>query len=316
MFARRYKDGVVAIVTGVGCLACLAGCRSTKHGEEALRSEKMSAREQAGYLGPVRTVKCETAEFSTQDGQRVEGARVPTLETFYDRRGNVTEESWYDSSGSLDFRVLFTCDAKGNIREVVRRDAQDNLLEKHVYRYDSKGKATESLSYDSEGKLTTRGQYRHDEKGDAVECVFRDENGYPKNRRLDVQDNKGRRIRTESYDADNTLRWSTLVSYGPDDAGITETSCDYNPDGSLERKTVFVYDARRRLLSESTYAADGSLVDKFQYTYEYEWRGNPVKQTRLKLLQSDGLPAEGGSIYEPECVTHLTLTYYANAATP
>ncbi|MDP2895089.1 MAG: hypothetical protein Q8Q12_00850, partial [bacterium] len=277
--------------------------------------EKMTAREQAGYLGPVQTVKSETAEFSTQDGKRVEGARVPSLETSYNRRGDVTEERWYDSSGNLDFRVLFTHDAKGNVREVVRRDAQDNLLERHVYRHDSKGRPTESLAYDSEGQLTAKGEYRHDAKKNAVECVFRDEKGLQKNRRLDVQDAKGRRIRTEWYDADNTLKWRTLISYNPNDAKIEETSCDYNPDGSLDRKTVSTYDARRRILSEATYAAAGSLLERFEYTYEYDWRGNPIKQTRLRLVQKEGLPGEGASIYEPESVTYLTLTYFPDAPT-
>jgi len=273
----------------------------------------MTAREQAGYLGPVQTVKCETAEFSTQDGKRVEGARVPSLETSYNRRGDVIEERWYDSSGNLDFRVLFTHDAKENVGEIVRRDAQDNLLERHVYRHDSRGRQTESVSYDSDGKLTTRGEYRHDEKENVIECVFRDDKGFQKNRRLDVQDAKGRRIRTEWYDADNTLKWRTLVAYGSDDTRIEETSCDYNPDGSLDRKTVSTYDARRRILSEATYAADGSLQETFEYAYEYDWRGNPIKQTRLKLVQKEGLPGEGASIYDPDSVTYLTLTYYTDS---
>jgi hypothetical protein len=135
-----------------------------------------------------------------------------------------------------------------------------------------------------------------------------------RNRRLDVQDAKGRRIRTEWYDADDTLKWRTLISYNPNDTKIEETSCDYNPDGSLDRKTVSTYDARRRILSEATYAADGSLLERFEYTYEYDWRGNPIKQTRLKLVQKEGLPAEGASIYEPESVTYLTLTYYTDVA--
>lgn len=315
MVARKYKDGAAAVMV-IACLASSGGCRSAKNGEEAAPSEKLTARQQAGYLGPVQTVRSATAEFSTQDGKRVEGTRIPSLETSYDRKGNVTEERWYDSSGSLDFRVLFRYDAKGNVREVVRRDAQENLLERHVYRRDGKGRPVESLAYDSGGKLTTKGEYRHDEKENAVECVFRDEKGVKKNRRLDVQDAKERRIRTESYDADNTLRWRTVVSYSSDDIRIEETSCDFGPDGSLERKTVFVYDARRRLLSEAAYGADGSLADRFEYTYEYDWRGNPIKQTRLKLLQKEGLPVEGASVYEPDSVTYLTLTYYADLAAP
>lgn len=306
---------IAEILIVFACLASFAGCRSTKDRDGAAPSEKMTAREQAGYLGPVQTVKCETAEFSTQDGKRVEGARVPSLETSYNRRGDVTEERWYDASGNLDFRVLFTHDAKGNVREVVRRDAQDNLLERHVYRHDRKGRPTESLAYDSEGQLTMKGEYRHDAKENAVGCVFRDEKGLQKNRRLDVQDAKGRRIRTEWYDAGNTLKWRTLVAYSPDSTKIEETSCDYNPDGSLDRKTVSTYDARRRILSEATYADDGSLLERFEYTYAYDWRGNAVKQTRLRLVRKEGLPGEGASIYEPESVTYTTLTYFPDAAT-
>jgi hypothetical protein len=305
-----------SIVVLLVFLAFFAGCRATKDRDGAEPSEKMTSREQAGYVGPVQRVKSETAEFSTQNGRRSEGARAPSLETLYDRRGNVAEERWYNASGNLDFRVLFTYGPKGNVREVVRRDPEDTLLERHVYRHDSKGRLVESLAYDSGGKLTTRGESRYDAERNMTECVFRDGSGLRKNRRLDVQDTRGRRLRTEWYDADNTLRWSTVVSYSADDGRIEETSCDYNPDGALERKTVFTYDSRRRLLSEAAYAADGALVERFEYTYEYDWRGNPVKQSRLKLVQTDGLPGAGASIYEPDSVTYMTLIYYTDATMP
>jgi hypothetical protein len=98
---------IAATLIVLACLASFAGCRSEKDRNGAAPSEKMTARQQAGYLGPVQTVKCETAEFSTQDGKPAEGTRVPSLETSYNRRGDVTEERWYDASGNLDFRVLF-----------------------------------------------------------------------------------------------------------------------------------------------------------------------------------------------------------------
>ncbi|HJU53003.1 MAG TPA: hypothetical protein VJ715_00460 [Pyrinomonadaceae bacterium] len=66
----------------------------------------------------------------------------------YDDQGRVTEESWYQSNGSLWMRYVYKF--KGNRREELAYGANGDLNQKYVYTLDDKGNEVEQLIYDTE----------------------------------------------------------------------------------------------------------------------------------------------------------------------
>ncbi|MGH9944486.1 MAG: hypothetical protein ACRD9R_19235 [Pyrinomonadaceae bacterium] len=80
----------------------------------------------------------------------------------------------------------------------------------------------------------------------------------------------------------------------------------YSADGSLNQKYLSTLDGKGHKVEETIFEAkDGSVRSKYTYTYEFDSRGNWVKQTTAKIVTKDGQPS-----VEPYSVTYRTITYY------
>jgi periplasmic protein TonB len=75
--------------------------------------------------------------------------------------------------------------------------------------------------------------------------------------------------------------------------------------GSLTGKEVYKYDERGNIVEMTLQNADGSLLSKETYAYEFDAVGNWVKMTTSVAV------IEGGRInFEPSEVTYRTIAYY------
>lgn len=75
--------------------------------------------------------------------------------------------------------------------------------------------------------------------------------------------------------------------------------------GSLTGKEVYKYDARGNMVEMTLHNADGSLLSKETYAYEFDPVGNWVKMTTSVAV------IEAGRVtFEPSEVTYRTIAYY------
>ncbi|HYY41591.1 MAG TPA: hypothetical protein VE775_02595, partial [Pyrinomonadaceae bacterium] len=74
-------------------------------GASVLSAQTKTDRASAGLIGPVRSVRVETAKLTGSAGQLVEGARLPVAATAYDEQGNVTEQSFFNPDGTLRQKI-------------------------------------------------------------------------------------------------------------------------------------------------------------------------------------------------------------------
>jgi len=126
--------------------------------------------QEEGLIGPMRVVKIETAQFSNQSSQWVEGSRGLSATITYDVRGNRIEGKSEDTA-----KTVYTYDAQGRVIEQITCDAV-GCFDKIAYTYDPYGNLIEERFY------------------------------YPvsssiKLRLVHTYDKQGRRTQTESYDA-------------------------------------------------------------------------------------------------------------------
>jgi TonB family protein len=79
--------------------------------------------------------------------------------------------------------------------------------------------------------------------------------------------------------------------------------------GALTGKEVYKYDERGNIVEMTLHGADGSLIAKEVYTYEFDAVGNWVKMTTAVAV------IEGGKVtFEPSEVTYRTISYYMDDA--
>jgi protein TonB len=82
------------------------------------------------------------------------------------------------------------------------------------------------------------------------------------------------------------------------------------PGAALTGKEVYKYDDKGNIAEMTLLNADGSLLSKEVYSYEFDAFGNWTKMTTSVAV------IEGGKIsYEPTEVTYRTLSYYLDEAT-
>ena len=82
------------------------------------------------------------------------------------------------------------------------------------------------------------------------------------------------------------------------------------PGAALTGKEVYKYDDKGNMVEMTMLNADGSLLSKEVYAYEFDALGNWTKMTTSVAV------IEGGKIiYEPTEVTYRTISYYLDEAT-
>jgi TonB family protein len=82
------------------------------------------------------------------------------------------------------------------------------------------------------------------------------------------------------------------------------------PGAALTGKEVYKYDDKGNIVEMTMLNADGSLLSKEIYSYEFDALGNWTKMTTSVAV------IEGGKItYEPTEVTYRTISYYLDEAT-
>jgi TonB family protein len=82
------------------------------------------------------------------------------------------------------------------------------------------------------------------------------------------------------------------------------------PGAALTGKEVYKYDDKGNIVEMTLVNADGSLLSKEVYSYEFDALGNWTKMTTSVAV------IEGGKItYEPTEVTYRTISYYLDEAT-
>jgi protein TonB len=80
--------------------------------------------------------------------------------------------------------------------------------------------------------------------------------------------------------------------------------------GTITGKEVYKYDERGNIVEMTLHNADGTLLSKETYAYEFDAVGNWVKMTTSVAI------IEGGKVtFEPSEVTYRTISYYLDEAT-
>lgn len=260
-------------------------------------------RERAGLIGPVRTVRVETARVSDVSGQFVEGKRALAQFDSFDEKGNVVGSSVFNPDGSPNRKLGWG------------------------YTYDTKGRETERTFLNAEGALTSRAVSVYDEQGRKVEMTFYNPSGTVNHIETFAYDDRGKLIREVHLNPDGTIRNTSIYTY--DTGGqLTEWS-GHKPDGTLSQRKVSTYDQKGRETEWAIYRGDGTpamsqrrsydergnvmeslrygngvLVGRETYTYEFDARGNWVKRRAVWEALKDGISQTGRE------VNYRTITYY------
>jgi antitoxin component YwqK of YwqJK toxin-antitoxin module len=238
-----------------------------------------------GLIGPVQTVRTETAQFSHHSGQWIEGPCGQPSSVTYDRYGNLIE-------GGYAAKIFHTYDAQGNRLETIFYGPDGALLDKTRYTYDGRGNLTEAVSESS--NYINRTVYTYDDQGKLIGETVYDPGGNIAVESMHIYDSQGRRVQTINHDP----------AHDPG-LGIEKVVTTYDPRGNIKELTSYY---TRRPGDEEERPVP--LPNKWVYAYEFDAHGNWVKQTKTSCS------AETGKLVcESSLVTYRTITYYPESST-
>ena len=255
-----------------------------------------------------------------------------SYEREYDPDGNILLEKFYDN-GILNYEDTYKVNDAGEVYMVANTYFFDDGT-KSSTRYDENGNPVEVQYYDENGKLSNsvHTEYDVDDESNVYEAKYTEifEDGSKLIAEYNVY---GDIVTRDRFDAEGNPEYAEIYNYGYNEEGekdwikeyrndrlikeITgyttyegkdhsvrypEYVIDYLEDGS---KFVMHYGERSDLMTESSYAADGSILQEISYFYEYDENDNRIDEKkydgdRLIIHKEYGVNEDGWSCVEKE----------------
>lgn len=242
--------------------------------------------------GPVKSVQIKKFRGIEKPGD------LSSTVYLYGRKGNLVEETAYNSKGSITLRRIYVYDAEGKKIQEADYGSKGALAYRRVFTYASKGKPAEMASYDSHGAFLGKWIFSHDAKGNLTNKVWHGEKGLPGNRVVLTYDASGNKI-SEVESLPSGMAHKRVFSTN----GSLIEEIWYDSKDSVSMKWIYTYDAQGNKTQVAVHDKQG-LLGKAAYVYVFDDVGDWVKRTEVCLFDRVSCSND-----KPE-VIYRTITYY------
>jgi hypothetical protein len=226
--------------------------------------------------------------------------------------------------------VEYECDGPTRIKEIRYRRKKDPSFKKTVWAYHD-GIKTERADYFADGTFEKSEKYGYDEKGNLIEEIFKQQvhpehfspkkhDVYITTKRTFGYDGQSNRTSETHYRPDGSLYAIWMFKYDSRNRLVKDTRKDNL--GRLQDQYFYKYDSHNRLVEEKHYAnfcitrnnefckgtlnsGDGVFYYLTKITYEYDRRGNWVKQRHFAMGGQSG-----SQVYQPVHMLIRRIIYY------
>jgi len=263
----------------------------------------------AVFVGSVQTVKTEQTLFVNSPGEPekwVEDERILKEIAQYKVDGKLKERTAYHPDGSSAVRVVRLYNDAGRLKTEQLYNPGDTLWRKTTYTYNGAGQLTKAVSTDTDGDVWFRDVYAYNQAGRPSQIDHLDLDGSFLHRATYTYNPQGQITERSLSDADGSRISSNAYAYETDGKlGKMNEVTTRGRNGSLTSRWVYFYDERGNEREWIAYKADGSIRRKEVYAYEYDARGNWVKQ-----VTSEWIPDGAAGYLEPAEAVYRDITYY------
>lgn len=225
------------------------------------------------HVGPVDSIRIEDAEMFYAD--------KPLLRqiTKFNRKGQKVETVLYRDDGVALPKSTYSYDAAGRLLKAHHYQVNSTIWLENTYTYNADGTLKDDIQRNlgESNKVITRKSYSHDVKRNLTEISEFDWDGKLREHFGFVRDEQCR----------------IIEAYG------------YNKDGSVRTKAVPVYDEKNNVIESTVYSDTGAILERQRFDYEFDQRGNWIKQATSKWVVENG-----NGLFKPQHVTLRKFTYY------
>ena len=278
---------------------------------------RQTDRDKANLFGPVRSVTSTSTEFT---GDKIEGkgfSRKPPESVSYDEAGNELEEQMVSDFGEQMGKTLNKFDTDHRLLESRWLDPNGKVVRKDVFTY-TDGRLKEITTFDDNNVLREKTVHVYDEKARLIEEVYYDP-AKPVAQTVYKYIQRGTQPAETAFFLIDGRRATAPV--GPclgahritssfDEKGRVLTQDVFEDTGALKKEYRWTYDDRSNVTTYTSKSPSSTVT--FVYSYEFDAKGNWIKQIARGTSKENGLDVFGkpAAPYIRTVVTTRKIVYF------
>lgn len=278
---------------------------------------KNTDREKANLIGPVRSVTSTSADYT---GDKIEGKGYsikPPETVSYDEAGNELEDQMVSDFGEQMGKSVKKFDADHRLLEGLWVDPKGKVLRKDVFAYDD-GRLSEINTFDDTNVLREKTVHVYDDKGRLSEEVYY-EAAKPVAKTVYIYDQKGPQpVEVAFFLMDGRKATAPVgpclgahrIAATYDEKGRVLTQDVFENTGELKKAYRWTYDDKSNVATFTSKSPSSTVT--FVYSYEFDVKGNWIKQIARGTSKENGLDVFGkpATPYVRTTVTTRKIVYF------
>jgi len=277
---------------------------------------KKTDREDAGLIGPVKSIQSKSADYSgdkilgegfmkpdgdlimyDESGRELDrkpvsdfGEAMGKMSRIFDKAGFLTEYSWVDPKGNLIKKDIYSY-AGGRLAQTLTYNGALALVEKTVNNYDSRGRL-EAENYYDPVRPVAKTIYKYDDKNNLVEVAFFMADG------------------SKATAPVGPCLGAHRVTYEYGEKRLITARVDFEADGTKKKGYKWTYDDKGQIARY--FIESASSTTSFIYKYEFDSHGNWTKRIATGTSLEKGLTVFGHTPtpYVRTTVTTRQISYF------
>lgn len=251
-------------------------------------AQNKSDKDNEKLFGPVKSVQSELSELDPENPKQVIQTKPRDI-VVYDAKGNEIKRTIYSDFGFLAGTQRNSHDANGNPTEITFFDEKGALMDRRVYTY-TNGKLTQVASSDSSGAAGYKEVYSYDDNGRLRESTHVIQNKTV-GKTTFKYDQKGNIAEVAFFTPDGTKADAPIgpctgahrVTYSYDSASNPIQIVFFDTDEKPQKTWQYTHDSKGQITKEVRDSEWSNTT--YTYTYEYDSRGNWIKQFGTSTAQ-------------------------------
>lgn len=278
---------------------------------------KQSDREKANLIGKVKSVTSSSADFT---GDKIEGkgySLKPPETVLYDEAGNEVEDQMVSDFGEQMGKSIKKFDSDHQLLEDVWVDPKGKVVRKDVFAY-ADGKLSETKTFDDKNLLREKTTRVYDEKARLIKEIYYDP-AKPVAKTVYVYSSAVTQpVEIAFFLTDGRKATAPVgpclgahrIAMTYDENGRTLSEDMYEVSGELKKSYRWTYDDKSNITTYMIKSSSSTVT--FAYSYEYDAKGNWIKQTATGTSKENGLDVFGkpATPYVRTTVTTRQIVYF------
>lgn len=208
-------------------------------------------------------------------------------------------ETNLESDEPQEITTTIKFDDKGKITETYLTNARIKMYGRTIYSYDAQNRIVKKTTYNPDGSAVSENVFSYNSNGGLeLKAV---QNAITKKV---IMKTEYKYESPESYSQYYEEKFARRIRLTKDEKCRIVESNLYKEDKSLENKLTMSYDDKNNVIESIVFSPNGKQIEKTKYEYEYDTKGNWVKQNIYEWTFRNG-----NSPYKLTKIKQRTITY-------